>query len=171
MKPFTVLRSRLRSRRALIGSLAALALLGGAVPLGRWEMHHHATDENARMATVFRAATAHGLRSRALYGYRLDQRFDCLAYSAPPGPYALELCFDPQGRLVETIDRRRAHPSIASLREQPSLATLRVPMHQLLPAFRAAGAFRDSRLRGVILHPGALPVGFSDIGVLSHPSR
>lgn len=123
------------------------------------------------MAVTFRAASVHGLRSRALDAYRLAPWFDCLAYSARAGPYALELCFDAQGRLVETIDRRGVKPTIASLREQPSLATLRVPIHRLLTAFVAAGAFRDRRLAGVITHRNTLPVGIGDVGLATKPVR
>jgi hypothetical protein len=155
-----------RRRSAFVVPLVALVLLGGAVLAGRWEMRRHANDENSRMAIVYRAATARGLRSAALDAYRLAPAFDCLAYSAPAGPDALELCFDPRGRLVETIDRRGVRPSIASLREQPSLATLRVPIHKLLTAFRAAGAFRHSPFRGMSVHRGSLPVGFGDNGLI-----
>jgi hypothetical protein len=165
MNLLPVLRFRVRRHSVLVVPLVALALLGVAVLVGRWEMRRHAADENTRMAVVYRAATARGLRSGSLDAYRLAPAFDCLVYSAPAGPYALELCFDPQGRLVETIDRRGARPSIASLREQPSLATLRVPTRRLLSAFAAARAFRDRRLAGVSVHRGTLPVGFSDDGL------
>lgn len=154
--------------RVIYAVVPALALVVGLVFLGRWEEHHNAAVQNARMAAVYRLATSDGLISKRLYAYRLDWRFDCLVYSPPGRPSetnALELCFDPQGRLVETIDRRTPSPTFGSLREQPSLATVRVPVRRLLAALAALHAFQyDSRLAGVSRDRSTLPVRFDDLG-------
>ena len=163
-----------RRRVRLAGVLLFALVLLVALPfVGRWEQRRHADAENPRMAAMYREATAGGLISGRLDAYRLAGAFDCLLYAAPggqpPGPDALELCFDPQGRLVQTIDRRGSQPRIASLQEQPSLATLRVPVRRLIAALAKVGAFADPRLKGVSRDLATLPVGFADTGASSNP--
>lgn len=162
----------------LLLSLAgvALAVLVGLAFLGRWEQRHNAANQNARMAAVYRLATSDGLLSRRLDAYRLASAFDCLLYAPPGDPKAtsgLELCFDGQGRLVQTIDRRQATPRFASLQEQPSLATVRVPVPQLEHVLVATGVYaRDPRLKGAPLGPTHLPISSSgDVGVFAVPKR
>lgn len=146
--------------------LAALAFAG------RWESRRNASIQNERMAAVFAKATSDGLVSRRLWRYRFAAVFDCLSYKPPGEPAAtngLELCFWPDGRLVETIDRSSGTPHFASLLERPSLSTLRVPIPRLLQVFAAAGAFKDPRWAGLNpRHLSALPVGFTDIGAFHY---
>ncbi len=154
----------------------AAAALVGLVFVGRWEQRHNAANQNARMKSVFRLATSDGLLSRRLDAYRLASSFDCLLYAPPGDPTAtsgLELCFDSQGRLVQTIDRRQATPRFASLQEQPSLATVRVPVPKLEHLLVATGIYaRDPRLKGAPLEPSHLPIASSgDVGVFGVPKR
>lgn len=151
----------------VVGAIAFAALV--SLPfVGRWERNRNAAVQNRAMDAVFRRATSDGLVSRRLWRYRLNWSFDCLVYKAQSDPTAtsgLELCFDPRGRLIETIDRVSGTAHFGSLIEQPTLATLTVPVPTLLRAFAAAGAFRDPRLAGVSpARLTSLPVGFYDIG-------
>jgi hypothetical protein len=50
-----------------------------------------------------------------------------MSYRANGNAYALQLCFDRVGRLVETVDRRATVPKYASLTWDPALATTRWP--------------------------------------------
>lgn len=159
---------RSRDIRIAVLALAAVVGLGALVLIGRWERDRHAHGVNAAMKAVYARATADGLVSHHLGGYRLDSTFDCLVYAPADKPSAsagLELCFDEDGRLVQAIDRAHGSPRFYSLQEQPSLATVRVPVPKLLKAFVAIGAFADPRLVGVSPHRSTLPVGTPDIGV------
>lgn len=162
--------------RRLPREIAVAALLLGALVVaifvGRWEGSHNASVQNARMAAVFRLATARGLISSELDRYRLADGFDCLAYHPVGEPRAIstyELCFDSTGHLVQTIDRRTDPPHFGSLLEAPGQATLSVPVHRLLAAFAAVGAFRDPRFAGVTRTQSTLPVAFNDIGLFYIP--
>jgi hypothetical protein len=102
--------------------LAALATL---VVVGRWEGRRHARTENRGIAEI--RALVGPLDSSSLDRYRLLTQFSCLLYGRRGNAFALELCIDRIGRVVEAIDRRdRRQPRIFSLREDPSAATVRV---------------------------------------------
>lgn len=151
-----------RLRVLLPAAAVALALL---TVLGRWEYEWATRAQNRQMAATFRLATREGLDSPLLDAYRLAEQFDCLLYRAHAYrhayKYALELCFDPTGRLVETIDRRRSTDMIGSLRWEPSAATLRLSPRKLLSVFHAIGAFSAHQTTG-----NALPVDYNDTGPL-----
>jgi hypothetical protein len=105
--------------------LAALLVLGGLVLVGRSEGRRHARDQNRGIAQI--RALVGPLDSPSLDRYRLLPYFSCLLYERRGNPFALELCIDADGRVVEAIDRRnRRTPRIYSLREAPSAATVRV---------------------------------------------
>jgi hypothetical protein len=110
-------------RRLVPAVLALVLLVAVSVVVGRWEARRHAAEENRGIARV-RAAVG-PLESRSLSAYRRAPIFDCLLYRRGAHPYALELCFDRDGRIVEAIDRTGREPRIWSLREDPSRATLR----------------------------------------------
>jgi hypothetical protein len=115
-------------------AVAAVAL----VAVGRWERGRHADIQNTRIARV-RAAVG-VLAGTDLDAYRMRPQFDCLIYRRGKNPYALELCFDRTGRIVEAIDRRRGTPWIGSLREEPALATMRVSRDEVDRLLRRMGA-------------------------------
>ena len=124
---------------------AGPVLAGGAlilvvlVLLGRWEGDRRADAEVAGMAETM--ASVGPLDSASLSGYRILSGFDCLVYRRGDNPYALELCVDDDGRVVETIDRRRFARRIHTLREEPEASTLRVDravVDRLLRRMRAA---------------------------------
>lgn len=111
------------ARNALLalGAVIVLALLVGA---GRWER----SREIDRQAAGFRKVQAlvGPLDDATLSGYRRLPGFDCLVYRRGPNPYALELCVDPAGRVVEAIDRRTVDRKIWSLTFEPASSPVRV---------------------------------------------
>ena len=112
-----------RVRAALVG-VVAIAVLALLVVVGRWEGRRHADKENAKILRI-REAVGSLDRPRPT-GFRILNPFTCLTYARDGNKYALELCVDGAGRVVEAIDRRGGTPRIASLREDPGAATVRV---------------------------------------------
>ena len=155
--------------------MVALAVVTLAVLpfVGRWERSRHARTENARMEAIYGAATSDGLNSKRLIRYRLDSSFDCFVYYPKGHPdelSAYELCFDPEGRLVETVNRRAGVPKFGSLLEEPSLAAVRVPVHELIAVLverKAPPA--DARLAGLTMASTRLPLAEDDIGLFPFP--
>ena len=111
-------------RRAAFAGAAALVAALVLVGIGRWEARRHADHENEGIARV--VAEIGPLDASDLSGYRRLTIFDCLTYRRSANPFALELCVDGDGRVIEAFDRRRGEPSIWSLREDPARATNRV---------------------------------------------
>jgi hypothetical protein len=145
------------SRNAAALAVAAVVVAVGLVVVGRWEGARSVRAEAARIDEV--RAAAGPLDGSRLVGYRLAE-LDCLLYRDGKNPYALELCFDPHGRLVEALDRRRGgDPRIGTLRYDPRAAPLVVPPPRLLTLFRSVGA-----LRARSLVDGLMPSGFADVG-------
>jgi len=107
---------------AAVGVGVAVAVL--LVSVGRWERSHHAQEQNAGITRVREAVGE--LDSRALAGFRFLARFQCLVYARGRNEFALELCVDREGRVVEAIDRRSGEPRFWSVREEPDLARVRV---------------------------------------------
>ena len=110
-------------RRWAIGLAAALVVAALLVGLGRLERSRHAEEQNDGIARV--RATVGPLGS-SLSGFRFLARFQCLVYSRGENRFALELCVDRSGRVVEAIDRRSGDAEHWSLREDPELADVRV---------------------------------------------
>ncbi|MGH2933055.1 MAG: hypothetical protein ACRDL2_00870 [Gaiellaceae bacterium] len=126
------------SRRASALAAVSIVVLAALVPVGRWERGRAAREENAGMRRTL--ALVGPLGSRSLSGYRVLAGFDCLTYRRGENPFALEVCFDGAGRVVETIDRRTATRRISSLREDPTRSTIRIDLteaHVLLRKMEA----------------------------------
>jgi hypothetical protein len=121
----------------VIAVVAALALL---VAVGRWEEHRAANKEMAGMRTVL-AAIGGDIRSPRLSGYRYGPP-DCLAYHDKTMLLALQLCFDAEGRLVQSVDRRPEQPRYSSLEYEPSLSTIRFPPAEIDKLMQLAIAAR-----------------------------
>jgi hypothetical protein len=111
-------------RRAVLLVLAAVAALAVLVGVGRWERGHRADSQSAGMRRVLDEIG--GLDNRSLAAYRYLQYFQCLDYRRGGNPFALEVCADTQGRVIEAIDRRSGSPKIWSLRDDPGRSTVRV---------------------------------------------
>ena len=98
--------------------LVAVAVLVALVPIGAWERERRADEESAGMRSVL--AEVGSLDSQDLRGFRIFANFDCLVYERGRDDFALELCVDDHGRVVEAIDRRDGTPEVWSLRDDPS---------------------------------------------------
>lgn len=107
---------------AIVAAVAAVVLV--VVLVGASERSRHSDRENAGIADVVGAVGP--LDSPSLKGFRLLTRFQCLVYTRGGVEFALELCVDRDGRVVEAIDRRSGEPEFWSLREDPSRADVRV---------------------------------------------
>lgn len=112
------------SRRVILGLLAVLVLLAVGVAVGRRESNHETARQLAGIDAV-RAAVG-PLDSKALDAWRDDGMLACLDYASGPVPYALQLCFDRSGRLVEAVDRRGPQPVYWSIAYRPALARFSV---------------------------------------------
>jgi hypothetical protein len=112
-------------RRLVVAAGAALLGLLLLIPVGRWERGHRADEEMEGMRTVL--AAVGDLDSPTLRGFRVLAGFDCLLYERNRNDFALELCVDDEGRVVEAIDRRGGgDPRIWSLRDDPTSSELHV---------------------------------------------
>jgi hypothetical protein len=111
---------------------AAIAIVVAAVALvviGRWERSRHVSNELRGLRAVL--AEVGPLDSPTLDLYRVSLvPFDCLLYRRGSNRYALELCIDEDGRLVEAFDRRNGF-HVWSLREEPTASTIRVDRHEV----------------------------------------
>jgi len=126
--------------RVVVLAVAALALLGGLVAVGRWEAGRHARDENARIARIRALVGPLDRPKPDAYRVNIGSGFDCLLWKRNGFPYALELCFTADGRVVEAIDRRAGGPHIASLREDPGRAATRIDPSLARRLLRGLGA-------------------------------
>jgi hypothetical protein len=112
-------------RRLLVVAGTVVVGLLLLIPVGRWERSDRADEEMDGMRTVL--AAVGDLDSPTLRGFRVTAGFDCLLYERNRNDFALELCVDDEGRVVEAIDRRGAgDPHIWSLRDDPTSSELRV---------------------------------------------
>ena len=123
---------------ALVAVAAAILLLTLLVVVGRHERAVHARAENRGIARI--RGLVGPLDSPSLDAFRLLPQFSCLLYERDGNRFALELCVDAQGRVVEAIDRRGRTPRIASLREDPSHATVVVDRAEVDRLLRKLGA-------------------------------
>ena len=122
------LPERVRGRAALAAFVGvAVLVLVVLVLIGRWERDHHADEENRGIREIQGLIGPLDQPSLSAYRVSVGFGFDCLLYRRDGKRFALELCFDRQGRVIEAIDRRGAgDPRIFSVREEPELASLRV---------------------------------------------
>ena len=104
--------------------LAGVAVLAVLVLLGNWERGRRADEEADGMRRVL--ATVGALDSPTLRGFRILANFQCLVYERGRNDFALEVCVDDDGRVVEAIDRRDATPEIWSVRDDPTRSDVRV---------------------------------------------
>lgn len=114
----------MRLRVLIAGAVVCLAALLALIPVGRWERSERAKDQIAGMQTVLAAVGE--LDNPSLSAFRVLDDFRCVLYKRGRNPFALELCVDREGRLVETIDRRSGSPEIRSLRDDPTRSTIRI---------------------------------------------
>jgi hypothetical protein len=105
-------------RRIVLVVAAALVVLVVLVATGAWERERRADRESAGMRSVL--VEVGPLDSHDLRGFRIFANFQCLVYERGRNDFALELCVDGRGRVVEAIDRRDGTTEVWSLRDDPS---------------------------------------------------
>jgi hypothetical protein len=110
-----------RKRPLIAIGVVVLALL--LVVIGRHERSHEQAATSAGIARV-RAAIGPSLSKPGPDDYVLEPGRSCLLYGVGDRTYALELCFDPSGRIVEAVDRRGTTSKFYSLVEEPGAARL-----------------------------------------------
>ena len=115
-------------RAALVG-VAALLVLAVLVAVGAWERERRADRESAGIRGVLSEVGA--LDSDELRGFRIFVNFQCLVYERGRNDFALELCVDDDGRVVEAIDRRDGTPEVWSLRDDRSRSEVRVDRREV----------------------------------------
>jgi hypothetical protein len=125
-----------RTRSIIVAAVIAVA--AGLVAVGRWEGSHEASREVRGFHIVQRLIGPLG--SPSLSGFRVLPGFDCLTYKRGTNVFALELCVDGGGRVVEAIDRRSFDRRIWSLRFDPSASTDRVDPAEVDRLLRKMGA-------------------------------
>ena len=108
------------------------------VAVGRHERSSQATREMNGFRIVQRLIGP--LDSSSLSGFRVLPSFDCLTYRRGSNRFALELCVDHQGRVVEAIDRRHFVRRIWSLRFDASASTDRVSRSKVDALLHKMGA-------------------------------
>jgi hypothetical protein len=127
-----------RGGRAAALAVAVAVVAAGLVALGRWERGREGHREVNGFRIVQRLIGP--LDSPGLSGFRVLPDFDCLTYRRGQNPFALELCVDRSGRVVEAIDRRTYDRRIWSLRFDPSASTDRVSEPEVRRLLRKMGA-------------------------------
>lgn len=127
------------TRRWAAAAVAVVIVLGLLVAIGRWERSRWVTSQVHGMERL-RAAIG-PLGSSSLIGYRVLPQFDCLVYRRGANPYALELCVDSAGRVVQAIDRRSVR-TYYTLQAEPTASTLRVSHALVQTLLRKMGALR-----------------------------
>lgn len=127
------------TRRWAAAAVAVVIVLGLLVAIGRWERDRWVNSQVRGMERV-RAAIG-PLGSSSLVGYRVLPQFDCLVYRRGANPYALELCVDGAGRVVQAIDRRGLR-TYYTLQAEPTASTFRVSHALVQTLLRKMGAFR-----------------------------
>lgn len=137
-------------------TVVSLIMIAACIPLGRWQAHRALAAEQVKIERI--ASLVAPVGSRPATAYRLAV-YDCLLYPVGHDPYAIELCFDQRGGLVEAIDRRQLGfpPEVGTVRYEASGAPVVIPPTRLLRLFHAAGALRAHGLTN-----GLLPGPFAD---------
>jgi hypothetical protein len=129
----------LRSRTPAVAGGIALLLFAGLAAIGLVERAHRGHVQSDAMRAV--VAEVGPLDSPELDSYRyFSPTIQCLLYRRGSDPFALELCVDAEGRVIETIDRRTApKPRIHSLRDDPTRSSVRVDRAQVTQLMHSFG--------------------------------
>lgn len=107
-----------------LGLLAATLVLIGLPLLGRWEADREVSGQLRELRATYEAAGGR-VDSPLLTAYRAGHP-RCFFYAVGVQPFALRLCFDDEGRLVESADRRGGSPRYSTIAETPGRATITV---------------------------------------------
>jgi hypothetical protein len=126
-------------RRLLVAVVACAFVLAALVEVGRFERGSWVDSQIRGMKRV-RAAIG-PLDSSSLIGYRVLSQFDCLVYQRGSNPYALEICVDGDGRVVQAIDRRHRRVYY-TLQAEPTASTFHIDETVVKQLLTKMGAFR-----------------------------
>lgn len=110
-------------RRTLVVVVVVVAF-AALVAAANWERESRAESQSDGMRRVL--ADIGPLDGPELRGFRILANFQCLVYERGRNDFAIELCVDAEGRVVETIDRRDRRSEVWSLRDDPTRSTVRV---------------------------------------------
>ncbi len=133
-------------KRRVILAIAAVVLAAVAIVYGRAE-GAGAVKTEQRALLAARAAVGDRLMHPDEAIYDPGGALECLTYPVNGNLFALELCFDAQGRLVEAVDRRSVE-RISSFRWGPQHAPFRISPQAL---DRAANSVPPGvRLEGLV---------------------
>jgi hypothetical protein len=132
-------------RLALVG--ACVALLAAAAGWYGTVEGAGAIDRQQQGLLAVRTAVGPRLLHPGQAVYDLGGRLQCLAYAVNSNVFALELCFDSQGRLIEAVDRRGVE-HISTLRWRPSEAPLRLAPAEVERAVKNVP--KENRLYGLV---------------------
>jgi hypothetical protein len=118
----------------LVAAGVAVGLLG----LGRWQRQQFVRSEGSHLLAVWHNVSA----GKATF-FRIAAPIDCLGRGVGHVPFALEACFDEEGRLVQAMDRRvPTQTKRWSLEFDSKSAPLTIPPRVLIRRFQALGALR-----------------------------
>lgn len=117
---------------------AALVAIGALVALGRWEEARALERERAQLDAAY-TLVGRDIATPYLSGHRVAD-LDCLYYAIEKKRHAVTLCFDDQGRLVESADRRGPEVKYSSVRLHPESAPVVVDVARLRRLLREIGA-------------------------------
>lgn len=135
---------RVRTRTAA-ATVAALALtLGLAAVVGRAQARSDTNVQGEGLLAVYRESGPFG--NARLTAFRLTWYADCFIYRSGPHRYALETCFDFQGRLIDAVDRRPPKTHFWSLRYDPDAAPLRLDERRIEALLERVGALDYAQL-------------------------
>jgi hypothetical protein len=139
--------------RAALVVIAGLLVGAALVPIGTRERTHDVASQVRGIRHVKAAVgrldnpSFDAYRSSCLTAPSSDcpnLTFDCLVYGRGSNPTALELCVDPEGRIVEAMDRRFGKDRIWSVRYNYGLSPVRVDRAEVDALLRRAGAYEPS---------------------------
>lgn len=122
------------TRRIVLVVVCLALLAAGAAWYGTVE-GAGAIDRQQQGLLAVRTAVGARLLHPAQAFYDLGGRLQCLTYPAKGNLFALELCFDSSGHLIEAVDRRNAE-RISTLRWRPTEAPLRIAPAEVERALR-----------------------------------
>lgn len=124
------------SRRSAVIAAAVLVVAVVLVVVGR---HERASERNWNLDGIAAVRYLVGAKIDHPLSYRVPAGLYCLIYGTPGRPFALELCVNGAGRIVEAVDRRGSVPRFYSVTSEPGVADERLPLstvNRLLATFK-----------------------------------
>lgn len=107
-----------------LGAAGVLVVALAFVVVGR---HERASERKWNLNGIAVIRYLVGTSVNHPVSYRASPGLRCLIYKRNGRPFALELCVDPIGRIVEAVDRRGSVPRFYSVTSEPGVADDRLP--------------------------------------------